>query len=237
MKCPKCKRVCDCPDAATPKEVDVHFHGMSGEWAIGEDGYCEVCRPAATPPDNPLIEKLPSSITPEVLVEALGGKHAPPPSDAAQPVAQLLYDTMPDMISAVLVENEIDPFVYAAKWAAAIGPLYAHPEDTPGGPTRLQILEAQRELTAADIAFPHEDGTYSLLLSDTFDFATADAERIPDDEVIGLAQLYKDHGWYALIVWAEDKRGQRVLKPLRKAVDEMRDRLKEAAPTTGETDG
>ncbi len=55
---------------------------------------------------------------------------SPPPSDAA-PVAQLLYDTMPDMISAILLENEIDPFVYAAKWAAAIGPLYAHPEDAP----------------------------------------------------------------------------------------------------------
>ncbi len=102
----------------------------------------------------------------------------------------------------------------------------AYPEDAPGGPTRLQILEAQRELTAADLAFPHEDGTYSLLLSDTFDFATADAERIPDDEVVGLAQLYKDHGHFALIVWAEDKRGQRVIKPLRDDVDKMRDRLK-----------
>ena len=103
-------------------------------------------------------------------------------------------------------------------------------EDALGGPTRLQILEAQRELTAADVAFPCEDGTFSLLLSDTFDFASADAEKIPDVEVVRLAQLYKDYGWDALMVWAEDKRGQRVIKPLRKAVDEMRDRLKGETP-------
>lgn len=60
--------------------------------------------------------------------------HDAPPSDAA-PVAQLLYDTMPDMILAILSENEIDPFVYAAKWVAAIGPLYAHPRpDNEDGP-------------------------------------------------------------------------------------------------------
>ncbi len=58
---------------------------------------------------------------------------APPPSDAA-PVAQLLYDTMPDMIIAVLIDNEIDPLKYAEKWAEVIGPLYAHPEDAPRGP-------------------------------------------------------------------------------------------------------
>ena len=46
----------------------------------------------------------------------------------AAPVAQLLYDTMPDMIIAVLIDNEIDPLKYAEKWAEAIGPLYAHPE-------------------------------------------------------------------------------------------------------------
>ncbi len=89
---------------------------------------------------------------------------AAPPSDAA-PVAQLLYDTMPDMISAILVENEIDPFVYAAKWAAAIGPLYAHPalkktpenlhsgeaikgnlhsEDAPGGPKIVCLCGSSR---------------------------------------------------------------------------------------------
>ena len=61
-----------------------------------------------------------------MVEHAIGG----PPSDAA-PVAQLLYDTMPDMIIAILLENEIDPLMYAKKWAEAIGPLYAHPKDAP----------------------------------------------------------------------------------------------------------
>ena len=153
------------------------------------------------------------------------------PSDAAQPTeVELLRRMLTNPQRDMPLVTESCGCRWLGLWVLPcfehIQLFVAHPEDAPGGSTRLQILEAQRELTAADVAFPCEDGTFSLLLSDTFAFASADAEKIPDDEVVRLAQLYKDHGWDALCVWAEDKRGQRVLKPLRKAVDEMRDRLK-----------
>ena len=87
-----------------------------------------------------------------------------------------------------------------------------HVEEAPEGPTRLEVLKAQREWTAADVALHNVDGTFWLVVNDTFSYVTADGEEIPDSEVARLAHLYNDHGWDALMVWAEDKRGRIILK-------------------------
>ncbi len=51
-------------------------------WAESEDGLrintLRAALAGSADANNPLIEKLPSSITPEVLIEALGGRPAPP---------------------------------------------------------------------------------------------------------------------------------------------------------------
>ena len=40
--------------------------------------------------------------------------------DKMSDLGEQLYDSMPAMISAILIENEIDPRLYAEKWASCI---------------------------------------------------------------------------------------------------------------------
>ena len=54
-------------------------------------------------------------------------------------LAQRLYDEMPDMILAILSENEIDPHLYTEKWAEAVGPPYK---------VAPELLEALKALVA-----------------------------------------------------------------------------------------
>ena len=53
-----------------------------------------------------------------------------------------------------------------------------------------------------------------LLLNDTFDYATADAEPLTDDECIECAHVFKDHGWPGIVAWAAIKRGVEPLEQI-----------------------
>lgn len=60
-------------------------------------------------------------------------------------------------------------------------------------------------LTAADVGYQKEDGSFLLVFNDTWSWASADAEIVASDEISEVARLYRSWGWAGLLYWATTK--------------------------------
>lgn len=108
-------------------------------------------------------------------------------------------------------------------------------------------LLAAAELAARDIAFFHHgdrpfvtDGktnlpiVVSLLVSDTFAFACADAELIRLDEAPEVLRLHDAGGWPAVIAFVAERRKADPIKPVKARMREMEAMRKERDAAIGE---
>jgi hypothetical protein len=48
----------------------------------------------------------------------------------------------------------------------------------------------------------------TLNLSDTWGWACADGEPVPDDKIIDVATLFWSYGWCGILYWVSERRGQ-----------------------------
>jgi hypothetical protein len=89
---------------------------------------------------------------------------------------------------------------------------------------RAEKAEAALALAAEDEeAFVGHgaDGAPALFvnLNDTFGYACADCEEVPQEEVIALFDLYQREGWPALIRWAATRQRQTPIKEMTESMD------------------
>lgn len=61
------------------------------------------------------------------------------------------------------------------------------------------------------------DGAVVMFLnfSDTFGYASADAERVTLDDLPEIARLWQQHGYYGTVAWAAQKRREEPVKEIR----------------------
>jgi hypothetical protein len=67
--------------------------------------------------------------------------------------------------------------------------------------------EALKLLNAAQIFFDDEDiGEHMLNLNDVFGWACADTEKVEDEDIIRVAELFSKYGWCGILYWVSNKR-------------------------------
>jgi len=77
------------------------------------------------------------------------------------------------------------------------------------------VLKKRIRLVADDIAFFGFDGALVLNCGDTFAYACADAEEVPDDQIDTVRRLHDKHGYPGLVAWIARRRGCEPLIQLR----------------------
>lgn len=86
----------------------------------------------------------------------------------------------------------------------------------------LHWLAAQDVILFGDFIFDPNDSNprnirFSLMMNDTFHYASADAEPFCLEQIPEVAKIYSEHGNIGLVAWASLQRGQ---DPLAELVDE-----------------
>lgn len=68
--------------------------------------------------------------------------------------------------------------------------------------------EALKLLNASQIFFDDEDiGECMINLNDVFGWACADTEKVEDEEIVEVAELFGKYGWCGILYWVSKKRG------------------------------
>ena len=64
-------------------------------------------------------------------------------------------------------------------------------------------------LAASQMLFDEDDErpAMTINLNDQFCWACADAETIPDDQVVAVANLFRTYGWGGILYWVSERRG------------------------------
>jgi hypothetical protein len=73
-----------------------------------------------------------------------------------------------------------------------------------------ELVNARKLLEASGLFLTEEEDDVVglwLNLSDTFGWACADSEEITDNDLLEVANLFRDYGWCGLLYWASEKRG------------------------------
>jgi hypothetical protein len=73
----------------------------------------------------------------------------------------------------------------------------------------MDAQEAESLLKAAGVFFDEEDDAppHTLNLNDTFCWACADCEHVPDEELGRVADLFHRYGWNGILYWVAQRRG------------------------------
>jgi hypothetical protein len=76
-----------------------------------------------------------------------------------------------------------------------------------------ELAEAKRLLIASDLCFEQDDDPddpmppFMLNLNDTFGWACADGEIIPEEQLVEVARLVRRYGYCGALYWASKVRG------------------------------
>jgi hypothetical protein len=74
---------------------------------------------------------------------------------------------------------------------------------------RCRQYEAAAKLCAADVAYwvDYENPRLVIFCSDTFAFACADAEPVPNEDIDLVARVYAEHQDAGVMAWVAHRRG------------------------------
>ena len=77
----------------------------------------------------------------------------------------------------------------------------------------FRVEEARELLIAADVFFGEtedEDSKFAQMLdmNDTWSWASADGEYVPDEDLPEVARLFSKYGWCGLLYWTSERRDQ-----------------------------
>lgn len=77
-----------------------------------------------------------------------------------------------------------------------------------------EIEDARKLLEAADVFFGELEGEsdewkQTLNMNDTWGWASADGDYVPDDELPEVARLFYQYGWCGLLYWSSERNEQR----------------------------
>jgi len=71
---------------------------------------------------------------------------------------------------------------------------------------RFTIDEARKLLRDADI-FDNEAPPQTINMNDQWSWACADCQRVPDDTVCAVAELFFRYGWCGVLYWVSERNG------------------------------